>query len=70
MRNYTHLFTMPSIVAEKPKISALNFSVNEMTEWVIALLEGYLGRIASNPLVKLNKLAKIAERSVLFKLSC
>jgi len=42
-----------------------DFSVNEMTEWIVALLEGYLGRIASNPEVKPKRLAKIAERSVL-----
>jgi len=42
-----------------------DFSVNEMTQWVIALLEGYLGRIASNPELKPKKLARIAERSVL-----
>jgi len=42
-----------------------DFTINEMTEWVVALLEGYLGRIASNPKLKPKKLAKIAEHSVL-----
>lgn len=46
-----------------------DFSVNEMTEWVVALLEGYLGRVASNPELKPKKLARITERSVLRLLS-
>lgn len=42
-----------------------DYTATEMTEWVVALFEGYLGRIASDRSLQPKKLAKIAKRSVL-----
>lgn len=41
------------------------YTVKELTEWVVALYEGYIGQIASNKNFKRKRAARVAKSSVL-----
>ena len=41
-----------------------DYSATELTEWMLALVDGYIGRIAANPKLKPKKAARMAKRSV------
>ncbi len=49
----------------KAGVITVKYTVAELTEWVVALFEGYIGRIASNPDLKPGSAARTARKSVL-----
>ena len=42
-----------------------NYSATELTEWLLALIDGYVGRLAENPKFNPKKAAKTAKKSVI-----
>lgn len=48
------------------KIGAITrrYSAADLTEWLLALIEGYIGRVAANPGLKPRKAARMAKNSV------
>ncbi len=43
---------------------AAQYTATELTEWVLALIDGYIGRIATNPDLKPKKAARMAKNVV------
>lgn len=46
------------------------YTAVDLTEWVLALIDGYVGRIAANPGLEPKKAARTASRSVIEFLGC
>lgn len=42
-----------------------SYSATELTEWLLALVDGYVGRIAANPKLNPKKAARMAKKSVI-----
>ena len=42
-----------------------HYSATELTEWLLAIIDGYVGRIAANPKLNPKKAARVAKNSVI-----
>ena len=54
---------------QKDQVVSKRYSANELTEWLLALMDGCISRIAANPKLKPKQIARIAKRSATVFLS-
>lgn len=70
--NTAELMRIVSTAIERGRKAGLitkDYRVADLTGWVIALIEGYVGRIASDPALKPRSLARVAKKTAVQILS-